>query len=179
MIKINQFEIRTVELDLNEKDNDRLFGFHRNTEGFKTFEFQIYVDGIRLEPSAVVDMECLLDSIHHESTKLGTILFTCGCGHSGCVYIDDAVNVSHHDGLITWHYPHPLVTKNRSPNHPFGESVNFAFERSEMEQQCKNAIQFIRDASSNDFRKCRIPVLDKPISKLLSQSRFKWVRRMQ
>ena len=175
--KPNQFELRAVELDLNGDDADRAFEFYRTTSGFKTFGIQIFVDGMRLEPSASVDFMCLLDSVHGHLVERSATIFTCGCGHSGCAFIDDTVQVSYQGGLVTWRYPSPLVTKNRTPENPFGEDIAFRFLRSEMVTECKKLIQFIRDASGNDLTKCRVPVFDKPLSKLLGISRFKWARR--
>ena len=138
MTEPNKFEIRAVQLDLNGRDRDWAFEFWGDTDGFKAFGIDIVVDGVRLEPSTAVSLWSVLNAARNELTKVKARIFTCGCGYSECVQVDEPVTVTYENGLVIWQCQHPLVTSNRPLERPHGEPVTF--RQSKMEEQCRNLV---------------------------------------
>lgn len=66
-----------------------------------TLVTELFVDGARLAPGAVVDLRALAKSVQTSGQHW---IFTCGCGAPLCADISDPIQVRHSTDVVEWNF---------------------------------------------------------------------------
>lgn len=93
---------------------------------------RIRIDNVELNPQYAVCLSSLVESLYGEGEYY---IFTCGCGSSGCVGIQEGVKVTHRSNLINWKVRNPISSSGyESFNHWLSNSkiIQYEFNKTNM-----------------------------------------------
>lgn len=80
---------------------------------------RILIDGVLMEEKLSVSILHLVASLQNSGKYF---VFTCGCGHPGCVGVEEGIRVKHKNGFVNWEYRLPQSSDG------FGSEGENAFE---------------------------------------------------
>lgn len=177
MKRINKLEIRCL-LNCNcDEAADESVRARPDEKGNIWFGSEVWVDGVRLEPTHAVDISELARSIRPIRNTYRCDIFTCGCGTAACAAILDGIQVSHQGRYVFWSFRTPLAgayvlrdaqqwLQNSSPSRLW-------FLRSQIADEIKNYFGFLSDLTGSDWSKCYIAPHSESVLELSEWSAIK------
>ena len=106
---------------------------------------KIVIDGIEINSEYAISLDELVKSLYFEGEHY---IFTCGCGASGCVGIDEGVSVSFENDLIHWEVRDPLSTfgyQNFDAWDSNAKTIHYEFNKKTMIDNISEAIDQIKN----------------------------------
>jgi len=111
---------------------------------------RIKIDNVEINQQYAVCLSSLIESLHVEGEHY---IYTCGCGSSGCVGIQEGVNVTFAPNTVIWKIRDPISTSGyENFDHWFSNSkiIHYEFNKTEMIKTIFSAINKIK-SNTNEF----------------------------
>jgi hypothetical protein len=105
----------------------------------------IKIDDVEINPQYAVCLSSLIESLHVEGEHY---IFTCGCGSSGCVGIQEGVNITFSSNTILWKIRDPISESGyENLNHWISNSkvIQYEFNKTDMIKKISVAIDKIKN----------------------------------
>ena len=105
---------------------------------------RIKIDDVEINPQYAVCLSSLIESLHVEGEHY---IFTCGCGSSGCVGIQEGVNVTFAPNTVLWKIRDHISTSGyENLNHWISNSkvIQYEFNKTDMIEKISVAIDKIK-----------------------------------
>ncbi len=106
---------------------------------------RIKIDDVEINQQYAVCLSSLIESLHVEGEHY---IFTCGCGSSGCVGIQEGVNVTFSSNTILWKIRDPISESGyKNLNHWISNSkiIQYEFNKTDMIEKISVAIDKIKN----------------------------------
>jgi hypothetical protein len=106
---------------------------------------RIKIDDVEINQQYAVCLSSLIESLHVEGEHY---IFTCGCGSSGCVGIQEGVNVTFTSNTVLWQIRDPISTSGyENLNHWISNSkvIQYEFNKTDMIEKISVAIDKIKN----------------------------------